>query len=108
MIKTAFILLAAGSSTRMGTNKLALRIGGATPIERCFGAISRSSFAVSSVCVTVSELTKNDVDILCKTAPFSCPVYNVTGGSTRGESVYNALLSLDKSEREAPPNVLVS
>lgn len=94
MVKTAFILLAAGSSSRMGENKLALSIGGATPIERCFGAIHRSSFAVSSVCFTVSDLTRQAVTKLCKESRLSCPVYTVEGGKTRGESVYNALLSL--------------
>lgn len=94
MVKTAFILLAAGSSTRMGTNKLALSIGGETPIERCFGAICRSSFAVSSVCFTVSNLTKEAVKAIINSSSLSCPVYSVEGGKTRGESVYNALLSL--------------
>ncbi len=94
MVKTAFILLAAGSSTRMGTNKLALSIGGVTPIERCFGMVCQSSFAVSSVCFTVSDLTRKAVDKICKGSTLPCPTYSVMGGKTRGESVYNALLSL--------------
>lgn len=94
MVKTAFILLAAGSSTRMGTNKLALKIGGVTPIERCFGAICRSSFNVSSVCFTVSDLTRDAVDSIINSSPLPCPIFSVEGGKTRGESVYNALLSL--------------
>ncbi len=95
MTKLGLILLAAGNSTRMGTNKLALRIGGETPIERCFDAISRSSFAFSSVLVTVSELTQGDVAALCACGKYNFPIKPISGGTTRGGSVYNALRALD-------------
>lgn len=91
---TAAVLLAAGSSRRMGMDKLQLCFGGKTPIEHSFAALAAAG--VNRICIAVSDATKAQADEIAKAA--NIPVTVVKGGSTRGESVYNALRALNGAD----------
>ncbi|MCH5278738.1 MAG: 2-C-methyl-D-erythritol 4-phosphate cytidylyltransferase [Christensenellaceae bacterium] len=80
------ILLAAGSSTRMGRNKMLMRLCGRTPIEWCIEAFAGIA---SEAVIAVSDETEKDARAAAKKAPF--PVKIVRGGSRRQDSVYNAV-----------------
>ena len=84
-MKTTLILLAAGNGTRMGTNKLLMRICGKTPVEYCIKAAEKS--CVDEIIIAVSEDTRAHAESISCEKPVKCAV----GGKTRGESVYNAL-----------------
>lgn len=80
------ILLAAGSSSRMGQNKMLLRFGGLTPIQLC---IKKFSKICDEIIVTYSKDTLS----VAEEASLECniPVKLVLGGKSRQASVYNAL-----------------
>lgn len=80
------ILLAAGSSTRMGRNKMLMRLCGRTPIEWCIEAFAGIA---SEAVIAVSDETEQDARAAAKNAPF--PIKIVQGGSRRQDSVYNAV-----------------
>ena len=79
------ILLAAGSSSRMGENKMLMRFYGKTPIELCVEAFC--GIADEAV-IAVSPDTEEIALTAANSAPY--PVKIVRGGSTRQESVFNA------------------
>ena len=80
------ILLAAGSSSRMGENKMLMRFCGKTPIELCVEAFC--GIADEAV-IAVSPDTEEIALTAANSAPY--PVKIVRGGSTRQESVFNAV-----------------
>lgn len=87
------ILLAAGSSTRMGRdkegeaiNKMLLKIAGATPIERCARAFCRH---VDELVIVVSESTEETA--LSVASKIDKPVKVVMGGARRQDSVLNGI-----------------
>ena len=91
------VLLAAGSSTRMGFNKLTIDFGGRTPI-----ALSLEAFIdeCSEAVIACSEQTLDAVRAAVETlAPQleerAFPVRIVMGGARRQDSVYNALTATD-------------
>ncbi len=85
------ILLAAGTSSRMGKNKMQLKFNGHTPIELCAAAFSAIS---DEVIVTYSVDTKEAaIDARSKCA---LPVKLVLGGNCRQISVKNALKEASK------------
>lgn len=91
------VLLAAGSSTRMGKddrgepiNKILLNIAGATPIDRCVRAFY--AFADEFV-IVVSESTKETA--LSIAADMDKPVRIVMGGARRQDSVLNGITATD-------------
>lgn len=79
------ILLCGGSSMRMGFNKLTAPLGGRTALERS------ASLLISSGCdrliVAVTDETRSAAEALS----LPVPVTLCAGGSTRGQSVLNAL-----------------
>ncbi|MBQ6426954.1 MAG: 2-C-methyl-D-erythritol 2,4-cyclodiphosphate synthase [Clostridia bacterium] len=83
------ILLCAGSSQRMGFDKLMRPLAGKSAIERSMKALVDGG--VTELIFVVSESTDRYVRAL------NCPVPSsvVGGGSTRSDSVRNALLSSD-------------
>ncbi|OQB25485.1 MAG: Bifunctional enzyme IspD/IspF [Firmicutes bacterium ADurb.Bin182] len=83
----AGILLCAGSSERMGKNKLLQRIGGKTVMEMSFNALA--SAGLSKIIIAVSEVTADEAERLQNFANTDVTIIN--GGSTRGKSVYAAL-----------------
>ncbi len=89
------ILLAAGSSTRMGRdengstiNKLLMRFNGHSPIELCVKAFSPYC---TELVLVVSETTVNEARNAAENA--SVPVKIVFGGALRQESVLSGLRS---------------
>lgn len=80
------ILLAAGSSSRMGENKMLMRFCGKTPIELCVEAFC--GIADEAV-IAVSPDTEEIALTAANSAPY--PVKIVRGGKTRQESVFNAV-----------------
>ena len=85
------ILLAAGGSTRMGgVNKMLLKVGGMTPIERCVRAFSAHS---DSIVITVSPSTREAAERAARLS--AVPVTIVDGGARRQDSVLNGISAAD-------------
>lgn len=80
------VLLAAGSSTRMGTNKMELLFNRLTPIELCVKAFSNFADEFIFVC---SDSTRNTVEKIIERTQVKS--FCVTGGETRRQSVGAAL-----------------
>lgn len=81
------ILLAAGISVRMGTNKLLIPIHGQTPLERSLLLMDGCGF--DRIIVAVSPQTRNVAQELA--ARMSTRTLIVSGGASRQESVWKAL-----------------
>lgn len=80
------ILLAAGSSTRMGINKMEIQFNGLTPIELCVKAFSDFADEFIFVC---SDSTRNIIKKIIEGTKIKS--FCVTGGETRQQSVGAAL-----------------
>jgi 2-C-methyl-D-erythritol 4-phosphate cytidylyltransferase / 2-C-methyl-D-erythritol 2,4-cyclodiphosphate synthase len=91
MPETVGIVLAAGSSRRMGENKMFLTLGGKTVLERSLEAF-RKSGCFSRVIITCR---KDDMEQAGKIASevLDIPYLLVEGGAERQASVYNALVA---------------
>ena len=85
---TTAILLAAGNSERMGTNKMLLELCSKTAIEWSIRALV--SAGIRSIIVTVSDATCPVVQSLSNTY-CDVDIKTVFGGKTRAMSVLNAL-----------------
>ena len=86
------ILAAAGSSTRMGFDKLAFRLGEHTVLEQSVLAFDCSP-AITSIVLVVSDAARAQAQAaarLCRK-----PVRIVSGGATRAESVRRGGLAAD-------------
>ena len=84
------VLLGAGSSMRMGRNKMAMRFCGKTPFSLCLEAFS--GIADEAV-IAVSP----DTELLAREAAemADIPVSIVQGGRRRQDSVYNAIMATE-------------
>ncbi len=81
------ILLAAGSSSRMGgINKMLLTINGMTPVERCVRAFSPYA---DEIVIAVSDSTREAAEAAARIS--RVPVVIVEGGARRQDSVEKAL-----------------
>lgn len=80
------ILLAAGSSSRMGLNKMLLRFGGLTPIQICTQLFSK-------LCDEIIIAYSPDTKLAAEDAldGVALPIKLVQGGESRQESVRNSL-----------------
>lgn len=87
--KVSAVLVAAGSSTRMGFDKLSFDLGGETVVQR--------SIRVFAECPLVSEIVlvagKNRAFLEQQAAACTKPVQVVQGGATRAESAKNGVLA---------------
>ncbi|HWS28551.1 MAG TPA: 2-C-methyl-D-erythritol 2,4-cyclodiphosphate synthase [Clostridia bacterium] len=92
----ACVLLAAGSSERMGENKLALSFNGQTPLALCADAFFTAEKELYKMAIAVGTSTRAQGERL--RARYGERVVLVEGGSTRAQSVYNALRALDGAE----------
>lgn len=90
MSNTVGIILAAGSSQRMGQNKLFISIGGRTVLERTLLAFE-NSVCFSRLIIVTRKQDMQDVDASARKT-LSIPYTLVEGGSERQFSVWNALL----------------
>lgn len=87
--KVSAVLVAAGSSTRMGFDKLSFDLGGETVVQRSIRAFAE--------CPLVSEIIlvagKNRTFLEQQAAACTKPVQVVQGGATRAESAKNGVLA---------------
>ena len=87
--KVSAVLVAAGSSTRMGFDKLSFDLGGETVVQRSIRAFAD--------CPLVSEIVlvagKNRAFLEQQAAACTKPVQVVQGGATRAESAKNGVLA---------------
>ena len=87
--KVSAVLVAAGSSTRMGFDKLSFDLGGETVVQRSIRAFAE--------CPLVSEIVlvagKNRAFLEQQAAACTKPVQVVHGGATRAESAKNGVLA---------------
>ena len=81
------ILLCAGSSERMGKDKLTLPLSGLTPLERSFRALSAAG--LDRIVIAVSKQTEPAAKAAAKDCPV--PVTILKGGASRQESSLLAL-----------------
>ncbi len=105
MTKRLYVIIpAAGSSTRMGKNKLFLKIGGMTVIARTLSAfkdLGEAGVDISAVLVT-NEANKKLLEDEVASYGFEFAEKIVLGGSSRTESVYNGVKAL--KELAVPPS----
>ena len=87
--RVSAVLVAAGSSTRMGFDKLSFDLGGETVVQRSIRAFAE--------CPLVSEIVlvagKNRAFLEQQAAACAKPVQVVQGGATRAESAKNGVLA---------------
>ena len=86
------VLLAAGSSQRMGADKLAMRFGGVTPVEACLSTFMSCKTQFDCIIITASE---DNIERVSSIAGRYSGVRVILGGSTRGGSVLRALREID-------------
>ena len=96
MADVVAILLAAGSASRMGENKMFMRIGGKSVIERAMSAIAESKCIdeVIVVCRQEDDARVTQAAQLCLDMPFR----TVRGGEQRQDSVSNALAAIESAQ----------
>ncbi len=92
--KVFAVLLAAGSGTRMGQNKIELTFGGKTPLRLSYEAFQNSAHPPDKTVIAVSEAVRPQAEALAAEEENVCIV---SGGATRGDSVFNALSFLVES-----------
>ena len=88
-MKIAAVILCAGSSRRMGRDKLIIELGGKTVLRRSVEAFIGAG--IRDIVLAFSEVTRPEAEIIANEYGLRI----VEGGATRGESVYNALKVLD-------------
>ena len=96
MARAVGILLAAGSATRMGENKMWISIGGKSVIERAMSAFDEAGCLSETVIVTTSEdeARVEQAAQLCLSMPYRI----VIGGEQRQDSVANALSAIGNAD----------
>ena len=84
------VLCAAGSSTRMGCDKLMLDVGGKTVVERSFEVFD-SYEGTKRIVLAVSPGREEEFRKLFENKECRCVPEICTGGKTRSETVWNAI-----------------
>ena len=87
--RVSAVLVAAGSSTRMGFDKLSFDLGGETVLHRSIRAFEQDPLVTEIVLVA----GKNRAFVEQQTADCTKPVQIATGGTTRAESAKNGVLA---------------
>ena len=95
-IFTSAIIVAAGSSTRMGKNKMLLELGSQTVFERSVSAYEECG-AIDEIIVVTSEENMARYRTFVRENLYSKVKAIVCGGSTRQESVRKGLESCSKN-----------
>lgn len=96
-VKVFAVLLAAGSGTRMGRNKIEITFRGKTPLRLSYEAFQRCVEKPEITVIAVSDAVRPQAEAL---AAAEKNVFVVNGGNTRGESVFNALAFLAEAGAE--------
>lgn len=86
---TTAIIVASGSSSRMGFDKLAANLNGVSVLQRTINIFSEAS-SIDQITLVCS----NESFLRLDTESFTKPLVHVLGGATRQESVWNGLSSL--------------
>ena len=89
--RVSAVLVAAGSSTRMGFDKLSFDLGGETVLHRSICAFEQDPLVTEIVLVA----GKNRAFVEQQAADCTKPVQIVTGGTTRAESAKNGVLAAE-------------
>ena len=84
-LKCSVVIVAAGTSERMGRDKISFELGGKTVLERCVSAFENCEEVDEIVVVTRSEVLEQVADIIAG-AGFKKVSKVVKGGLTRQES----------------------
>lgn len=84
------IILSAGSSQRMGYNKMLLKIGSKTVFERTVEAFENCG-EISEIIIAAPKANVEEYSEIIKKGSYTKVVAVISGGSTRQESVKNAL-----------------
>lgn len=92
--KTVGILLGAGSSSRMGENKLLMPLGNTNALKLSFDAFCNSE--LDEIIIAVSDSTHFFANTLCEGS--KTPAKCVMGGEMRAHSVINALNACENAE----------
>ena len=87
--RVSAVLVAAGSSTRMGFDKLSFDLGGETVLHRSIRAFEQDPLVTEIVLVA----GKNRAFVEQQAVDCTKPVQIVTGGTTRAESAKNGVLA---------------
>ena len=87
--RVSAVLVAAGSSTRMGFDKLSFDLSGETVLHRSIHAFEQDPLVTEIVLVA----GKNRAFVEQQAADCTKPVQIVTGGTTRAESAKNGVLA---------------
>ncbi|MCR5089954.1 MAG: 2-C-methyl-D-erythritol 4-phosphate cytidylyltransferase [Oscillospiraceae bacterium] len=97
-LKCGVVIVAAGSSQRMGFDKLTVMLDGVPVLIRAVNAFDQSPFTDEIAVVTRQERLQEIADL--------CKQYNITkissvvcGGKSRTESVYAGVMALKKDNR---------
>lgn len=84
-------ILAAGSSSRMGRDKLNVRFGSRNPIELSIRAFCACSYSIDAFIIAASQSSFEAVRAMVSELPLSLNVSVITGGGSRGESAHKAV-----------------
>lgn len=87
------IILSAGSSTRMGYNKMLLKIGEKTVFERTVEAFENSD-VINEIIIAAPKDNVEEYSEIVKNNCYTKVVAVVSGGASRQESVKNALAAI--------------
>jgi len=96
MINTSVIIPAAGSSNRMGFNKLLSKLDDNPVIALTINQISKLDF-VNEIILSVSEEIEKEIFEIIDKYNFNKISKVVRGGNSRAESVWNALQVVNKN-----------
>ena len=94
--KISAIVAAAGSSTRMGFNKLFARVGTDDVISLSIRKLVNNKYITELVVVTQPEY-REKIENICKRECGSKPFKIVFGAGTRQESVFNGIRACDEN-----------
>ena len=95
--KCAAIITAAGSSTRMGgVSKQLIELNGKRILQYSIEAFCACS-EVKQIVISAKKEEKELIENIVREAGYQTPIKVVCGGSTRQESVKNALFAIDPS-----------
>jgi len=95
-VSCAAVSPAAGSSSRMGLNKLMYELNGMPVLVRTLSVFQKSAF-IDEIIVVTRETEVDEITTLCKQYGLSKVKQVVVGGTTRTESVLNGVRAVSKN-----------
>jgi len=94
-MKSGLILLAAGSSSRMGEDKMQRKLLGRTAVFHCLEAAKALEQPFDRIVITTREADEKSREVLKEALKEETNVAIIPGGCTRGGSVYLALKAME-------------